>query len=365
MFGYISILNTTITSPWCLGQGSPKSTCSTPRDNFRRYTAKLSTPRKVIGWFNKNPCPWGKLVNRLTKPLDSMQRRIQSTRQTWSRCKRDSVERNLPIYRFPRDPVNEREHLFAQSIQTRILRPTIFFSRRRRRTRRSPVCGERSNGSAIAVTRAVASVNHLINIRDLASFVVSHVSLPTSGACHGHVPHPVEVSPIKVTLFSRKATSEFQPSVSYSPFGVISSFFFFFFFLFSSARFLDVEPGGISPRNWHQVARALHGPVVYMAHGVPGFKSHLPHYGRLSAKVLSDRYSIMSNFGPAYITGRTVEGQPFARYASFRCVVASRTRLSSMEEDHLLEIIGTILRLGDTRTANPILSPFALYLYES
>lgn len=47
---------------------------------------------------------------------------------------------------------------------------------------------------------------------------------------------------------------------------------------------------GIREKLTPQVARALHGPVVYMAHGVPEFKSHLPHYGQLSAKVLSDRY---------------------------------------------------------------------------
>lgn len=89
-----------------------------------------------------------------------------------------------------------------------------------------------------------------------------------------------------------------------------------------SASLLRVSlcTAGSSEKLTPQVARALHEPVVYMAHGVPGFKSRLPHYGRFSAKVLSDQYYNIQLRRPAYITGRTVEGQRFATRLLRRCI---------------------------------------------
>lgn len=75
---------------------------------------------------------------------------------------------------------------------------------------------------------------------------------------------------------------------------------------------LYTSTAGISEKLTPQVTRVLHESVVYMAHGVPGFKSRVPHYGRFSAKVLFDRHYNIQLRRPTYITGRTVEGQRFA-----------------------------------------------------
>lgn len=93
------------------------------------------------------------------------------------------------------------------------------------------------------------------------------------------------------------------------------------------------------------IARALHGPVVYMAHGVPGFKSHLPHYGD-SRRKYSPIGTIMSNFSDQPISaGRTVEGQSFAIHASF----AERIECTQQPYDATLPRRYTYTR-GETKT---------------
>lgn len=122
--------------------------------------------------------------------------------------------------------------------------------------------GERSNGRARGrgdAWRCTGESPHQHSrLRQLRT--VSHVLLPTSGEvlprsrsspCRGV---PRVLSKLRSSIGERRLSapsSQLFRAHSYSPFGVLSipSSSSFLFSFFSSARFLYVKPGGISPRS--------------------------------------------------------------------------------------------------------------------